>query len=86
VLKWMIDRIEGKVKGEENAFGVSPAYEELNWTGLDFSREQFSKVMNIDRFDWDKELQLHAELFRQLAYHLPRELTETKARIEKRLA
>jgi phosphoenolpyruvate carboxykinase (GTP) len=86
VLKWMIDRIEGKVKGAENAFGVSPAYEELNWTALDFSREQFAKVMSIDKSDWDKELQLHAELFSQLAYHLPRELIETKARIEQRLA
>jgi phosphoenolpyruvate carboxykinase (GTP) len=85
VLKWMIDRIEGKAQGQENAFGVSPAHEELNWTGLDFSRERFATVMSIDRVDWEKELQLHAELFRQLEYHLPRELPETKARIEQRL-
>jgi phosphoenolpyruvate carboxykinase (GTP) len=86
VLKWMIDRIEGKAKGEDNAFGVSPAYEELNWTGLDFSREQFRTVMSIEKDAWEKELQLHTELFRQLQYHLPRELQETKARIEERLA
>ena len=86
VLKWMVDRIEGKAQGRDNAFGVSPAYEELNWTGLDFSPEQFATVMSIDRSDWDQELQLHAELFRQLEYHLPRELAETKARIEQRLA
>jgi phosphoenolpyruvate carboxykinase (GTP) len=86
VLKWMIDRIEGKAQGQENAFGVSPAYEELNWTGMDFSREQFKTVMSIDKSDWDKELKLHAELFRQLEYHLPRELPATKARIEQRLA
>jgi phosphoenolpyruvate carboxykinase (GTP) len=86
VLKWMIDRIEGKVKGQENVFGVSPTYEELNWTGLDFSRDQFKTVISIDKAAWQKELQLHAELFRQLEYHLPRELSETKAQIEKRLA
>jgi phosphoenolpyruvate carboxykinase (GTP) len=86
VLKWMIDRIEGKVQGRDNAFGVSPAYEELNWTGLAFSPEQFRTVMSIDKADWEKELQLHAELFRQLEYHLPRELGETKAKIEQRLA
>jgi phosphoenolpyruvate carboxykinase (GTP) len=86
VLKWVIDRIEGKARGEENAFGISPAYQELNWTGLDFSRDQFAKVMSIDKRDWAEELQLHAELFRRLAYHLPHELVETKARIEKRLA
>jgi phosphoenolpyruvate carboxykinase (GTP) len=86
VLKWMIDRIEGKAQGKENVFGVSPTYEELNWAGLDFSPEQFKTVIGIDKAAWQKELQLHADLFRQLEYHLPHELSETKAQIEKRLA
>jgi phosphoenolpyruvate carboxykinase (GTP) len=86
VLKWMIDRIEGKAQGTENVFGVSPSYEELNWTGLDFSPEQFKSVIGVDTAAWQKELQLHTELFRQLEYHLPRELSDTKAQIEKRLA
>ena len=86
VLKWMIDRIEGKAKGKEHVFGVSPAYEELNWTGLDFSADKFNTVISIDKAAWEKELQLHTELFQQLQYHLPRELEETKAQIEKRLA
>jgi len=86
VLKWMIDRIEGKAAGKEHVFGVSPAYEELNWTGLDFSAEQFKTVTSIDKAAWQKELQLHTDLFQQLEYHLPRELGETKAQIEKRLA
>ncbi|HSV36893.1 MAG TPA: phosphoenolpyruvate carboxykinase (GTP) [Ramlibacter sp.] len=86
VLKWMIDRIEGKAEGSEHVFGVSPAYEELNWTGLDFSAEQFKTVTSIDKAAWQQELKLHTELFQQLEYHLPRELGETKAQIEKRLA
>ncbi|MGE4240130.1 phosphoenolpyruvate carboxykinase (GTP) [Ramlibacter sp.] len=86
VLKWMIDRIEGRAQGEKHVFGVSPTYEEINWTGLDFSRAQFGQVISLEKAAWVKELELHAELFKQLAYHLPKELTETKARIEKRLA
>ena len=86
VLKWMIDRIEGNVKGNENVFGVSPSYEELNWTGLDFSAEQFKTVTSIDKAAWLAELKLHEELFTQLAYHLPVEMTQTKAALEKRLA
>ncbi|MCW5651237.1 MAG: phosphoenolpyruvate carboxykinase (GTP) [Ramlibacter sp.] len=86
VLKWMIDRIEGKASGQEHVFGVSPAYEELNWTGLSFTPEQFQTVTSIDKAAWQKELALHAELFQQLAYHLPAELSETKERIEQRLA
>jgi len=86
VLKWMIDRIEGSAKGTEHVFGVSPAYAELNWTGLNFSAEQFKTVTHIDKAAWQQELKLHAELFEQLAYHLPTELTATKAQIEQRLA
>jgi len=86
VLKWMIDRIEGTAPGSENVFGVSPAFEELNWTGLDFTAEQFKTVTSIDKAAWVAELKLHEELFQRLKHHLPKELQETKAAIERRLA
>jgi len=85
VLKWMIDRIEGQDTGTDHIFGVSPRYEDLNWTGLDFSAEQFNTVTSIDKAAWQAELKLHAELFQQLAHHLPKELPATKAAIEQRL-
>ncbi len=86
VLKWMIDRIEGTASGVEHAFGISPKYEELNWTGLDFSAAQFANVTSMDKAAWVAELKLHEELFTQLAYHLPVELTTAKVALEKRLA
>jgi phosphoenolpyruvate carboxykinase (GTP) len=86
VLKWMIDRIEGTASGVEHAFGISPKYEELNWTGLDFSAAQFANVTSMDKAAWVAELKLHEELFTQLAYHLPAELTTAKAALEARLA
>jgi phosphoenolpyruvate carboxykinase (GTP) len=86
VLKWMIDRIEGQGQGSEHITGISPRYEDLNWTGLDFSAEQFNTVTSMDKAAWLKELESHDELFTQLAHHLPKELGETKQAIEKRLA
>ncbi|MSQ57245.1 MAG: phosphoenolpyruvate carboxykinase (GTP) [Limnohabitans sp.] len=86
VLKWMIDRIEGTAAGEEHVFGVSPAFKEINWTGLAFSESQFKTVTHIDKAAWVEELKLHQTLFEQLAYHLPTELTATKLALEKRLA
>jgi len=86
VLKWMIDRIEGKASGTQHVFGISPSYEELNWQGLPFSAEQFEQVISIDQKAWQKELQLHNELFQQLANGLPAELKATKAQIEEKLA
>ncbi|MEO7954668.1 MAG: phosphoenolpyruvate carboxykinase (GTP) [Polaromonas sp.] len=85
VLAWMIDRIEGKGQGEDHLTGISPAYEDLNWTGLDFSAEQFATVTSVDKDAWLNELVLHEELFKRLEHHLPQALTKTKAAIEQRL-
>ena len=86
VLKWMIDRIEGTTTGTENGFGVSPAYSEITWTGLDFTPAQFDSVTNLDKAAWKEEFALHGELFTQLSYHLPQALVDTKARLEAQLA
>jgi phosphoenolpyruvate carboxykinase (GTP) len=86
VMKWMLDRIEGKVQGDEHVFGVSPRYEDLNWTGLNFTQDQFRSVIGIDHTAWQQEMKLHSELFAQLAQGLPQALIDTKAKIEARLA
>jgi phosphoenolpyruvate carboxykinase (GTP) len=86
VLQWMIGRIEGQAQGSENAFGTTPRYGDLNWNGLNFSTEQFDQVTSLDAGAWRAELGLHAELFQQLAHHLPAEMGATKATIEGKLA
>ena len=86
VLKWMIDRIEGKAQGIEHMVGVSPAYEEMNWNGLNFGVDQFKAVTSISKTEWQAELKMHGELFTTLAHHLPKELVQTKEQIEKKLA
>jgi phosphoenolpyruvate carboxykinase (GTP) len=86
VLKWMIDRIENTVTGQDHIFGVSPKYPEINWKGLDFTAEQFAQVTHIDKASWQAELALHKELFTQLSYHLPKELKQAQEGLEKRLA
>ena len=86
VLKWMIDRLEGQAQGDAHAFGVSPRYEELRWDGLNFTAEQFAKVISVDAAAWQQELALHDQLFTQLAHGLPQALPEAKARLEGRLA
>jgi phosphoenolpyruvate carboxykinase (GTP) len=86
VLKWMIDRLEGQVQGQETAFGIAPQYAEINWTGLDFDAAQFDSVTNIDKAAWAEEMKLHGEHFDKLAYNLPKAMLDTKAELEKRLS
>ena len=85
VLAWIIGRVAGSAQGSENAFGVTPRYSDLDWTGLNFSQTQYEQVTSLDADAWKTELGLHAELFQQLAHHLPAELTETRQQIERRI-
>jgi len=85
VLEWMVKRIEGTALGHENPLGVSPGYSDLNWTGLQFSPAQFANVISVDKASISAELELHADLFRTLAYHLPHEFMATKSAILNRL-
>ncbi|MFA7666259.1 MAG: phosphoenolpyruvate carboxykinase (GTP) [Burkholderiaceae bacterium] len=86
VLKWMIDRIEGRAGGVEHVFGLSPRHEDLHWEGLDFSRQAFDRITSIDAAAWREELALHNELFERLAPRMPAGLAAVKARLEERLA
>jgi phosphoenolpyruvate carboxykinase (GTP) len=86
VLKWMLERVEGRARGVEHLFGISPRYEDLTWDGLNFTREQFDAVTSIDRSAWQQELKLHDQLFDQLAARLPAQLRKTKEKIEQKLA
>ena len=86
VLAWMLGRVQGQAEGVEHVFGTSPRYEDLAWRGMDFTPEQFNSVIGIDKAAWQQEMQLHKELFTQLAYHLPAELSATREKIERRLS
>ncbi|KVO58322.1 phosphoenolpyruvate carboxykinase (GTP) [Burkholderia stagnalis] len=85
VLKWMLDRLEGQAGGAEHAFGVSPAYDDLHWDGLAFTREQFDAVTSMDAAEWRDELKLHAQLFDTLKLRLPAALLDTMKKIEERV-
>jgi phosphoenolpyruvate carboxykinase (GTP) len=86
VLDWMLGRLDGKHEGHEHLFGLSPKYDELNWTGLAFTRAHFDDVTNIVQADWQAELKLHEALFEQIGARLPAALPAVKRGLEQRLA
>ena len=86
VLEWIVRRVEGTAEGSLTAFGVTPGYEDLNWSGLDFDRARFHRVADLDAASWAGELALHDELFERLAHGLPTALPQVRERIAARLA
>jgi len=85
VLKWILDRVEGQGGGSEHVFGTTPAFEDLNWKGLDFSSAQYEQITSIEKEAWTRELDLHTELFEQLKDRLPKELLGVQDDLRKRL-
>ncbi|MBS1490382.1 MAG: phosphoenolpyruvate carboxykinase (GTP) [Bacteroidetes bacterium] len=73
VLKWVVQKVRGKSNAVESPIGWMPHYEDIDWTGLNFSRHQFDQLMLIDREEWKAELLAHAELFGRMYDKLPKE-------------
>ena len=75
VLKWIVGRARGDSTGTETPLGWMPRYDDIDWRGLDFSREEWDQVMKLDRDLWLKEIAMHDELFFKLYDRLPKEMT-----------
>ncbi len=74
VLKWIVDRVRGRARSRETPIGWQPRYEDLDWTGLEYSKSDFEALQAIDRRLWRQEILGHEELFYDLHDHLPKEL------------
>jgi phosphoenolpyruvate carboxykinase (GTP) len=48
VLAWMVGRVLDNAPAKEAPLGLVPNYEDLDWTGSGFTKEQFDAVMLID--------------------------------------
>ena len=76
VLKWIVERANGRAVSIESPIGWMPRYRDLDWSGLeDFPRERFHELMSVDRDEWQAEMLSHEELFIKLYDRLPKELT-----------
>jgi phosphoenolpyruvate carboxykinase (GTP) len=85
ILKWIVDRCQGRASALESPLGWVPRQEDLEWQGLDLSREKFGELMALDRQAWLDELKLHGELFDRLEDRLPGELRSRREALATRL-
>ncbi|OHE77766.1 MAG: phosphoenolpyruvate carboxykinase [Verrucomicrobia bacterium RIFCSPLOWO2_12_FULL_64_8] len=86
VLKWIVDRCQGRVAAEETSLGWMPWLEQFDIEGMpDFNRKLLARALAINVDDWKKEVLLQDELFLKLYHDLPKELVFQKELLVARL-
>lgn len=73
VLKWIVERVQGKSSATESPIGWVPRYEDIDWNGLEFPIEKFDEIMTMDTDVWKQELLSHEQLFSTFYNKLPKE-------------
>lgn len=74
ILMWIVGRVHGEAFAVESPLGWMPQYDDIDWTGMEnFKREDFQKLMSVDREAWKREVLGHEELFSKLYDKLPKE-------------
>ncbi len=66
VLKWIVDRVEGRAGAEPTPIGMVPRKEDLNLAGLDIAPDRLRQATSIDRGEWLSELNQIEEYFKRL--------------------
>jgi phosphoenolpyruvate carboxykinase (GTP) len=74
VLKWIIDRANGRVGAQETVLGWVPKAGHLDLSGLDLASEQLEAATAIDSEEWKAEFELQSELFTKLSRTMPKAL------------
>lgn len=86
VLEWIVNRCGGHAVGHESSIGWVPEYQDFNFEGLDFSQQDFDKVMAFRPDEWKREVVSQGELFLELFNSMPKELVYEKEQLSARLS
>ncbi len=84
VIKWMIDRIEGKAGARETPLGLMPELKDLDLSGLNIPQDKIEQLFAIDPAEWTAELRNIEKYLGQFGSHMPEAIwKEYRSLVEK---
>jgi phosphoenolpyruvate carboxykinase (GTP) len=84
VLKWILERVEGRGAAEETPIGYVPARNALTLDGLQISPEAMEELLRVNPDDWLPEMEDTKEFFSKFGSRLPSELRQEHEKLGRR--
>ncbi|MEZ5135340.1 MAG: phosphoenolpyruvate carboxykinase (GTP) [Acidimicrobiales bacterium] len=86
VLKWVIERLDDAAPADETAIGHVPTLDAIDRTGLDLDDAAMAQVLAVDNEAWRQEIPQIEAHYDTFGAHMPAELADELAALQKRLA
>ena len=85
VLKWVIDRVHGRVSADETPIGLIPHLKDIDLAGLNIPGADMEELFRIDRDGWKKEAEDIGEFFKKFGDRMPKAMWDELKKLEKEL-
>src|SRR5580658_9186381 len=85
VLKWILERVEGRGGAEETPIGYVPAPNALTLDGLNIAPDAVEELLRVAPEDWEQELVDSKEFLQKFGDRLPRAIRDEHDKLSGRL-
>lgn len=86
VLKWIVDRLEGRVEADETPAGHTARAEDLDLTGLDTPIEDVREALSAPAEQWQAEVEDNELYLKTLGDRVPQEIFDQFEALKQRVA
>jgi phosphoenolpyruvate carboxykinase (GTP) len=84
VLKWILERVEGRGAAQETPIGYVPAKNGLTLDGIKISDEALNELLRVNPEDWDAEMEDSKQFLGKFGGRLPRQISEEHEKLARR--
>jgi phosphoenolpyruvate carboxykinase (GTP) len=86
VIKWIIERVTGKVEAKKTAVGYVPFVKDMHVKGLNLKTENIEKLLHIEMEDWREEIKKQEEFLKKFKNKLPKEILHEHRQLKERVS
>jgi phosphoenolpyruvate carboxykinase (GTP) len=84
VLKWILERVEGRGAAQETPIGYVPAKNGLTLDGLKISGESLDELLRVNPEDWEAEMEDSTGFLGKFGERLPQQIREEHEKLARR--